>query len=1317
MLVDQVRSHFTVAQMRPRRFVAACAALTIFVAAAAAFASTAIAATLVGPIHSGPIAITTDNTRVFNVNPEANTVSMFDVTSEPPNLVKTIPVGRDPQSVAVHPDGMHAYVANSFDGTVSILFQGAETGRVAVGAEPMALAVSPNGTRLYVANSSSNSLSVLDLTATTPSIIATVDLSPFGTAPRAIAVTNNGDANDNDETILVTMFFAQLRSGKNALNEGQDDQREGRVVAVAAATNTVVSGSPVVLAPIANTGFNSNGQLAPAPGQVPAVASTNPQTFTTPTSAFPNQLASIAIRPATNIAYAVSTGASPNGPVRFNVNEQGLVSLFNIGSLTEVTASQSDPNVVRTAPLNLNKGVNLATTPTPKLFMTNPTAIAWRPDGSDAWIAIQQSDQVVRMTVDSNGIPTTQEPLVAGPSSTVRVDLEAVSSGNIAGMAPRGIAINSGGTRAYVSNFTSRSITLIDISNPTAPSIAGTALSSPLPPAGSEAATALLGEQLFYSGRGPQGRMSAQGWGACAVCHPGGRSDNVTWMFDTGPRQTIPLDGTFGAHKASDQHILNWSAVRDEIQDFELNIRNVSGGQGLIDDDRLFYAIGGTSGAAPTDSSLIEQFQQFTGAVSTTDDLANGATLPSLASGLRDFATATLPDGRVFIIGGRSGSGSGTIVGSSNAVLEFDPHLNTLVQRSGQGFTPRHSLGAAAVNTSQGERIYAIGGYASTSSNASPVANVEEYNPASNSWRTVASLPTATAQFGITTAGGVNTAEPLQLIHVIFGNTGSEGAPSLTNSNPIQRFQPDPTGPGTWSAFSNPGLTPRRSFGAATALRGVQSRVFVIGGIDSGGNVLTTVEEYLAQAVITPVGSPPHTAMPVPRAQFGIASTTSSNQIYVVGGVDNTGADQTSILEYSIAINGPTAGPAGNPSGAWVTRANLSVARRSLGLSIPPGVTNFLTVANSGRSSNLDAIATYIKDDVRPSRAPVAGSDPSATAGAALFTQQGLVQSGFSCATCHNGAKWSASIVDYTAPPSPEIGLGFGNDRVIGAELRQTLAQGPNSGQMPGVLINVGTFTLSGGRTNEVRSAPNDISQAIAPLGANGFNIPSLLSVHETAPYFYNGLATTLSNVLDGTVDTNGGTQQHFVSNATNRNNLLAFLRSIDSTTVPVGPNGSPLPTATATAAPTATQAATATVTATATSAPTPTATSTKTATATPTATPTPTPVAVTLKVAPKTLNFGKVALHTPSKAKPVKITNPKGNKKHPGVAVTIEMISGAPEFSETNDCPAMLAAGSPCTVSVTFTPTATGLQTGTLMIKDNAIGMTQTVKLMGKGK
>ena len=94
--------------------------------------------------------------------------------------------------------------------------------------------------------------------------------------------------------------------------------------------------------------------------------------------------------------------------------------------------------------------------------------------------------------------------------------------------------------------------------------------------------------------------MSDFGWGTCYSCHPDGLHDGVTWMF---PRRPAPVD-LDGEHRRASaaaqlaaqrqrrarccpsfkQRVLNWSAVRDEIQDFELNIRAVSGGQGLIRD-------------------------------------------------------------------------------------------------------------------------------------------------------------------------------------------------------------------------------------------------------------------------------------------------------------------------------------------------------------------------------------------------------------------------------------------------------------------------------------------------------------------------------------------------------------------------------------------------------------------------------------------------------------------------------------------------------------------------------------------------------------
>ncbi len=1098
--------------------------------------------------QSGPLALSVNGLFLALVNPDVNTLSVL----QPSSLAKLgeVPVGRDPQAVVIHPLQDVAYVANAQDGTVSVvtLPAGPVTATIAVGAEPLALALSPNGTRLYVAESALDRVSAID--TATNAIVGSADLSAFGSQPRALAVTNDGDGDDGDETVFAALFFASLRPGKTFLEEGQDDQREGRVVALAAAGLAALPApNPIVLSPMAVTGFNSNGRLAPANLLVPAVPSTNPQTFTTATGAYPNQLACVALQPGTARGYVVSTAASPNGPLRFNHMVQGLVSVFSTAARTELTSAQTAAVVRQEAPLNLNRGINFDVANLPRLFLSNPVAMAWRPDGSDAWVAVQNSDVVVRLTTDAGGVPTVGAPLLAGGTNEhVRVDLRDVAAGEIPLTAPRGVVFNAAGNRIWVQGFTSRSVTAIDVSTPTAPAILDTALTTALPAAGSAEARVLQGAELFHTGRGPQERMSSESWGGCIVCHPQGRSDNVTWMFDAGPRQTIPLDGTFARGNPADQRILNWSAVRDENHDFELNTRGVFGGRGLIDDDRLFFAVGGAAGGPPVDAALIEQFQQATGAVGATNDLAGGAALPSLAAltARRDFGLATLPDGRVYVIGGRFGAGQGTLVPALDAVLEFNPRTNTLVRRSSTGFTLRHSLGAVAVRTSAGVRVYAAGGYASTSATQSPTGTMEEYDPATDTWRTVGSV-IARAQFGLTVTGGHNAAEPTQVVRIVGGNGGTEAAPALGSNALIQIFTPDPVGPGSLIS-SNAGLAPRRLHGVATVLRGTSSRVFVIGGLDAAGTVLDTVEEFVA--VGSSLVTVSHTPLPAPRARFGVASVASSNQVLVVGGVDGAGADQTTILEYTPATNGPVPGTAGTPTGVWAARGNLSAARSGLQVSTPPGVTNFLPVANAGRDARQDAIAAWVAARVRAARAPA--DDPAATIlqGRTLFGTPGLLAAPglttSTCATCHGGPKWTRSTVDYAAPPAPDRLLGLGDERVVGVELRETLAQ-------PSVLFNVGTFLANapGGRVHEIRFNGADVSQAVAPLGAAGFNIPSLFSLGETAPYFYDGLAQTLAEVLDGTHDGNGGGRRHFVASASDRAALIAFLRSIDDTTIP----------------------------------------------------------------------------------------------------------------------------------------------------------------------
>lgn len=79
--------------------------------------------------------------------------------------------------------------------------------------------------------------------------------------------------------------------------------------------------------------------------------------------------------------------------------------------------------------------------------------------------------------------------------------------------------------------------------------------------------------------------MSNNGWGACAACHtPFATTDNVVWIFPSGPKRTIPQHTDFDQSDPirSNMRLLNWSGERDEEEDFELNIRAVSGGQGII---------------------------------------------------------------------------------------------------------------------------------------------------------------------------------------------------------------------------------------------------------------------------------------------------------------------------------------------------------------------------------------------------------------------------------------------------------------------------------------------------------------------------------------------------------------------------------------------------------------------------------------------------------------------------------------------------------------------------------------------------------------
>ena len=104
------------------------------------------------------------------------------------------------------------------------------------------------------------------------------------------------------------------------------------------------------------------------------------------------------------------------------------------------------------------------------------------------------------------------------------------------------------------------------------------------------------------------------------------------------------------------------------------------------------------------------------------------------------------------------------------------------------------------------------------------------------------------------------------------------------------------------------------------------------------------------------------------------------------------------------------------------------------------------------------------------------------------------------------------------------------------------------------------------------------------------------------------------------------------------------------------------------------------------------------------------------LTITPDSIAFGdKVTMGTTSQPKRVTIMN--ANSKQTRLAVDIEMESASPAvFAVKSECKKTLKPGKSCKVSVTFKPTNTTAQIGSLKIYDNASGSPQSVALSGTG-
>lgn len=536
--------------------------------------------------RSASLALTTDDRRLVVVNRDKDSLTVLGVRNvqglDVTEKIAEIAVGDEPRAVVISPDNKRAYTANTVSGTVSVVSLLGKTAftvlkTIPVGTEPRALALSPTGKRLFVANHTQGTVSVIDTVTLT--LLSTVTV---GGNPSGVTVSNDGDLDDNDEKVFVSQFYSELIPG--GPGEVFDNGKQGVVTAF-----DVPNGPPerVTIAPIANVGFtadrapfcaafNPNVHSQIYCPDTNSVNPLDPQIAADPQGAFPNQLMGMVLR--NGLLYVPGTAASPEPPVQFRVNVQGLVSVIDAVALAERHDLQ----------VNLNAQIKLETQPAnptqslDRIFASDLVDMDADHLGSRFLIVSHGGNFVIQAGIDVNGKLTINAPTV-----------KRYQTGNV----PNGVVISRDGKRAYTNNEVGYSVTSIDLENEVV--LTRDIPSSTTPQPGTFDHGVLAGKLAFFTTLGVpdfglfstqirdivplenRSKASDNGWSSCAACHPDGLADGVTWIFGTGPRQTIPLDAFFSKFNPGDQRISNWSAVMGSITDFNNNARGVQGGTGF----------------------------------------------------------------------------------------------------------------------------------------------------------------------------------------------------------------------------------------------------------------------------------------------------------------------------------------------------------------------------------------------------------------------------------------------------------------------------------------------------------------------------------------------------------------------------------------------------------------------------------------------------------------------------------------------------------------------------------------------------------------
>jgi YVTN family beta-propeller protein len=352
--------------------------------------------------------------------------STFSFATEPNTVVATIPVGESPAGIAVTPNNLFAYVANNNNAgipnadTVSVLNLRNNTVDQTISDssfnEPYSVTINAAGTKAYVTNSNSTMVTIINLTTNTVAGTITgfdgpsgLVITPDGTHAYVnnyggpIAGSGNGNTvsvvNLNTNAIVGTITVGPLPPGPPAAPAALAITPDGAYVYVV----NYVDGNP-------------------GTGTISIIRTSDNSVHVNAITGFSGPFA-IAITPNGKYAYVTNFGSNNFSPVGTTV------SVVNIGSNT----------IVASIPVGIQ-----------------PSGIAIAPSGQYAYVSNYYTLY--------DGPNFTDLTAYQGIVNIIDIHSNKVISRQIeVGLSPDEIAISPDGQFAYVTNYTSNTVSVIPL--------------------------------------------------------------------------------------------------------------------------------------------------------------------------------------------------------------------------------------------------------------------------------------------------------------------------------------------------------------------------------------------------------------------------------------------------------------------------------------------------------------------------------------------------------------------------------------------------------------------------------------------------------------------------------------------------------------------------------------------------------------------------------------------------------------------------------------------------------------------------------------